>query len=200
VDDVNDDGVPDLLVGAPGVEVFECSPCPAARGRAYVFSGATRELLFTLDSPNGEHQGAFGRSVANAGDTNGDGRPEVLVGAPSENPGASPTDAGRAYVFSLPPVSPTQPGPHEAGLRLLAPRPHPLHDRGTIDFELGEAGHARLALLDVLGREVMVLINARMAAGLHSAQIDASALRPGIYMARLELGGAAVNRRVTVVR
>jgi hypothetical protein len=82
----------------------------------------------------------------------------------------------------------------------MAPRPHPIRDRGAIDYELAEAGHVRLTLVDVLGREVMVLIDARMAAGLHSAQIDASAVRPGTYMARLDMGGATVGRRVTLVR
>lgn len=54
----------------------------------------------TLMSPNEEGSGWFGYSVAAAGDVNHDGSPDVIVGAWFEDPGTSPSDAGRAYVFS----------------------------------------------------------------------------------------------------
>jgi hypothetical protein len=204
--DVNGDGLPELVVGAPGYDSGSEHPThPTAmnNGRVFIYDGATRDLIFTLRSPNEagqEDHAFFGTSVADAGDIDGDGRPELVVGAPGELLTAGPAPSGRVYVFSLPPVSPTQPGPREAGLRLMAPRPHPIRERGAIDYELAEAGHVRLTLVDILGREVMVLIDARMAAGLHSAQIDASDVRPGTYMARLDMGGATVGRRVTLVR
>ena len=52
----------------------------------------------TLASPTAEANGGFGDNVAGVPDANGDGRGDLLVGAPSENGGA--TDAGRAYLFS----------------------------------------------------------------------------------------------------
>jgi hypothetical protein len=67
---------------------------------------STAQVLYTLVSPNEEEDGLFGLSVSGAGDANGDGYDDVVVGAPVEDPGSSPTDAGRAYVFdgSLIPV------------------------------------------------------------------------------------------------
>ncbi len=47
-----------------------------------------------------ERRARFGVSVAGVPDTDGDGRGDLLVGAYREDPGASPTDAGRAYLFS----------------------------------------------------------------------------------------------------
>ena len=90
--DVNGDGVPDLMVGA----VFEND----FRGRVYIFNGEDGSLLWELTSPNAEEGGKFGLSVAGAGDVDQDGLADVLVGAPLEDPGPSPTGAGRAYVFS----------------------------------------------------------------------------------------------------
>ncbi len=95
--DVNNDGYDDVVVGAlwedPGTS-------PTNAGRAYVFSGATGDTLYTLVSPNEQLTGCFGASVSGAGDVNNDGIPDVAVGAYRESPGASPDSAGRAYVFS----------------------------------------------------------------------------------------------------
>lgn len=97
VPDVNGDNLADLVVGAynenPGVS-------PSNSGRAYIFSGPTGAALFTLASPNQEIDGRFGYSVSGVPDVDGDGRGDVVVGANLEDPGLSPNNAGRAYIFS----------------------------------------------------------------------------------------------------
>jgi hypothetical protein len=94
---VNGDGHDDVVVGAwsedPGAS-------PEASGRAYVFDGQTGNLLHTLVSPNEEVDGFFGYSASGAGDVNGDGYDDVVIGASGENPGSIQGGAGRAYVFS----------------------------------------------------------------------------------------------------
>lgn len=93
--DVNDDGYDDVAIGA----IYESSgTSPDRAGRVYVFDGDTGNLIHALSSPNEEETGMFGR-VSGAGDVNGDGKDDIIVGAYFEDPGTSPTDAGRAYVF-----------------------------------------------------------------------------------------------------
>ncbi len=94
--DVNGDGRGDLLIGAPG-ETFNGN---VGAGRAYIFSGATGLLIVALNSPSSEVDGAFGDSVAALPDVNGDGVADVAVGAPDEDPGNSPSNCGRVYIYS----------------------------------------------------------------------------------------------------
>jgi len=55
-------------------------------------------LLQTLDTPNPQSGAQFGESLA-MGDADGDGRADLLVGAPFEDVGAN-AQQGRAYLFS----------------------------------------------------------------------------------------------------
>lgn len=57
---------------------------------------ATSSRAIEIRSPNEDTGGRFGEAVAGLHDVNGDGRGDVLVGAPTENPGASPVDSGSA--------------------------------------------------------------------------------------------------------
>lgn len=96
IPDVNGDGRGDVAIGA----FRDNGGWPDGTGRAYLFSGANGQLIRTLDSPNGETGGGFGYAILGISDVNSDGRGDVIVGAPSEDPGTSPEDAGRAYLFS----------------------------------------------------------------------------------------------------
>jgi hypothetical protein len=102
--DVNGDGLADLLIGAPGSDAGSV----AAAGAVYVVFGATsfpaRVNLDALDGGDGfriqgvvEEEGV-GAAVAFAGDLNGDGFGDIIVGAPNGDVG-SKVDAGRAYVL-----------------------------------------------------------------------------------------------------
>jgi len=89
--DVDADGYDDLIVGAPYNDAGGINA-----GRAYVYSGLTGDTLYTF---TGEAAGDwFGRSVSRAGDVEGDGYSDLIVGARYNDAGG--TDAGRAYVYS----------------------------------------------------------------------------------------------------
>lgn len=95
--DVDGDGYADLLVGSPGWSDTE----RAAAGRAYVVLGswsgtrAARAAAF-LTGVGGENHA--GTSVASAGDANGDGHADVLVGASGTPSEESDQGAGAAYL------------------------------------------------------------------------------------------------------
>ncbi|MCP5089911.1 MAG: hypothetical protein GY949_03205, partial [Gammaproteobacteria bacterium] len=101
--DVNGDGFADLIVGA-----FRADPNGSASGASYLAfgkaSGFTADLeLSSLTGSNGfqingEAASDYsGRSVSSAGDVNGDGFDDVIVGAFDGDDGG--TSAGEAYVI-----------------------------------------------------------------------------------------------------
>jgi len=89
--DVDGDGVPDWIAGAPGAAPGGL----ADAGQAWVYSGATGLVLWGLDGP--EAGGRFGAAVAGAGD--GDGLADFAVAAPDAAPGGLP-GAGRVSLYS----------------------------------------------------------------------------------------------------
>ena len=96
--DINGDGHPDLLIGAPNYS--------GNIGRSYVVFGRPHVIsnkgVITLSSLNGVNgfkltgeakQDHSGSSVAPAGDINGDGHADLVIGAPGHS-----SSRGRSYV------------------------------------------------------------------------------------------------------
>jgi glycosylphosphatidylinositol phospholipase D len=116
--DLNGDGIDDVIIGAPrataGGDVFA--------GESYVVFGSTLgfpaifplESLYPTDGGDGSngfvltgidaHDGS-GWSVSAAGDVNGDGIDDVVIGAPGGSPGGD-SYAGESYVVFGRPAAP----------------------------------------------------------------------------------------------
>jgi hypothetical protein len=80
IGDVDGDGVNDVTTSAPAREGFA--------GRVDVYSGSSGKLVWSVTGEAGDQ---LGMGIEAAGDTNADGVPDVVAGAPG---------AGRAYVYS----------------------------------------------------------------------------------------------------
>src|SRR5581483_6238821 len=89
--DFDGDGVPDLYASD-----WSNSVKGPSTGRVYVYSGKDGHTLLTL---TGETAGeGFGTSSSIAGDVDGDGRADLIVGAWQY--GGAAIGGGRAYLYS----------------------------------------------------------------------------------------------------
>jgi hypothetical protein len=97
--DVDRDGAPDLLIGAPGD-----AENGTDAGASWLFVATTSGTLTSADawlSFQGVAADELGRTLAPVGDWDGDGVPDVLLGAPGSTQDRN-TGAGAAYLFAIP--------------------------------------------------------------------------------------------------
>jgi hypothetical protein len=97
VPDVDQDGIDDYAVGAPGRDAANGDPLV---GRVVVYSGASGSQVYTAS--DNVPFGRFGTALAGAEDFTGDGRGDLLVGAPF-GLGAGPSRnrlPGRVHLYS----------------------------------------------------------------------------------------------------
>jgi choice-of-anchor B domain-containing protein len=78
--------------------------------------------------------------------------------------------------------------------------PNPFNPTTTIPFDLARETNLRVALFDVLGREIRVLFSGTRSAGRHSIQLDASDLPGGVYLYKLEASDFTQTRRMVLVK
>jgi hypothetical protein len=92
--DVNNDGFSDLIVGAPNASGDQTS-----EGKAYIYvgSGSTPSTTAAWVAEGGQQNAHFGAAVSSAGDVNGDGFSDVLIGAPDYD--TPELDAGEVFAF-----------------------------------------------------------------------------------------------------
>jgi len=98
--DLNNDGYAEVVVGTPGLDMAGTEP-GTDRGAVYIFHGSDVGVLDAgatrLEAPVPLDHDRFGWAVAAAGDVDGDGFGDLLVGAPGKD--APIDDGGTAYVY-----------------------------------------------------------------------------------------------------
>ena len=78
--------------------------------------------------------------------------------------------------------------------------PNPFNPETVIPYAVPEVVPVRIAVYDLLGREVAVLVDREQAAGRYKARWQPARVATGVYLVRMQAGSFMQVQRVTVVR
>jgi hypothetical protein len=78
----------------------------------------------------------------------------------------------------------------------LSNYPNPFHSNSTISFSLNKAGHTQLAVYDINGKQVSVLVNSYLPAGDHRTNFSGGKLPAGLYILKLMHNGSVITRKL----
>jgi hypothetical protein len=83
---------------------------------------------------------------------------------------------------------------------LAEPYPNPFNSATSLTFGLSTKGHVKLAVYDLNGKLLEILVNDVRGAGTYSTMWNASAMPSGLYLARLESEGRFATQKLMLVR
>lgn len=78
--------------------------------------------------------------------------------------------------------------------------PNPFNPTTVIRYSLPAVSQVRLAVFDMLGRQVSELVNEKKEAGSYEVKFDATGLASGVYFYRIEAGTFVQTRKLLVLR
>ncbi len=107
-------------------------------------------------------------------------------------------------VMTAPPTA-IAPGPENgSGLpqtfALEEPYPNPFNPKTVVSYQLSVVSNVRIAVYDILGREVAVLVNERKPPGMYTVTFDGSRLASGVYFYTLTSGEFRETKRFTLLK
>jgi len=83
---------------------------------------------------------------------------------------------------------------------LLPNYPNPFNPRTTITYQIPMAGNVKLMVYDIMGREVVILVDELQQKGLHSIDWNAKDRASGTYFYKLQIGSFVSVKRMTLLK
>ncbi|MBK7160478.1 MAG: T9SS type A sorting domain-containing protein [Ignavibacteria bacterium] len=78
--------------------------------------------------------------------------------------------------------------------------PNPFNPVTNLEFGIAKLGFVSLKVFDVLGKEVVTLVNEKLSPGVYESKFDGSSLSSGIYFYKLEAGDFIETKRMILIR
>lgn len=78
--------------------------------------------------------------------------------------------------------------------------PNPFNPSTTISYSIPQAGFVKLAIYNILGQEVAMLVNGAMETGNYKIAFDASSLSTGTYFYKLENGQQTLVKKMLLIK
>jgi hypothetical protein len=87
-----------------------------------------------------------------------------------------------------------------SAIQLFQNYPNPFNAGTKITFKIAQQAQIRLAVFDLLGREVAVLVDGTKNAGRHSVDFTGEGLATGVYFYRLRTATTSATRKLIILR
>ena len=78
--------------------------------------------------------------------------------------------------------------------------PNPLNPTTSILVAIPEDGYVTLKLYDMLGREVLALMDGQQIAGYYRVTVDGTSLSSGVYLYKLTTGNHTLTRKMLLTK
>lgn len=194
--DVNGDGYSDVIVGAR-----EYNDGQSSEGYAFVYYGRAAGLNTTAASIIQSNLGGaqLGFSVAGAGDVNGDGYDDVLIGAPYYSNGQASEGAGFIYHGGLAPArmaSPVKAEEEQTAMNTSVKTfPNPAVNNLTVQLQGMDATNSTFVqIMNAQGVLVETIQAGKIKSGNQS--VDVSRLPAGVYFIIIKNGTKIFREKV----
>lgn len=78
--------------------------------------------------------------------------------------------------------------------------PNPFNPSTTINYSLKENGFVTLKIYNILGQEMVTLVNKELNAGQHTVNFDASKLSSGVYIYQIQAGNFTSSKKMLLLK
>ena len=78
--------------------------------------------------------------------------------------------------------------------------PNPFNPTTNIKFTIPKSGHVSLKVFDIMGREMVSLINENLETGEYEVSLNGSNLNSGVYFYQLKAGNFVSTRRMMLIK
>ena len=78
--------------------------------------------------------------------------------------------------------------------------PNPFNPATTIKFDIAKNGNASIKIFDMLGNEIVTLLNERLNAGTYTVDWNASEYPTGVYFYRLQTDGSTETKKMSLIK
>lgn len=94
---------------------------------------------------------------------------------------------------------------HPSTVAIKGIYPNPFNPSTAIEFSLPASGHTELAVYNMAGQKIRVLISGTLSAGVHTVKWDGqdmhgTSVASGTYFTQLRMGNTVVNRKMALVK
>lgn len=192
--DINGDGYNDFLMS----NTNHLNESGVMVGEACVFFGSG--IIDTTEKFRMEGWGKwleFGKYMSIVGDINGDGYDEVFICEYSWPDFDKPI--GRLHLYQYKKLTAVDNRDNKIQkYSLYQNYPNPFNNETLISYLIKEHGMVCIKIYDILGRDILTIVNEEKQAGQYSAKFSSGHLPSGTYMYRITINGYSSVRKLVL--